>query len=189
MIETNPTAAEFAALLAEVKVAERLCSDARGGIEEEAAGQRVMAATSAILSARPTDPGVMAAQLRFLVAGLGVNADARGALAHIAEQLEAFASGVLLSADAVQQIRAALLEVLQHSGGGMEPNDDPGPIAGNRALRPGVGASTARRDPAAPSGGGEGGLKVSGANRPGCAARAGSDHAPKGGSAHGYANL
>jgi hypothetical protein len=26
---TNPTAAEFAALLAEVKVAERLCSDAR----------------------------------------------------------------------------------------------------------------------------------------------------------------
>jgi hypothetical protein len=34
MIETKPTAAEFAALLAEVKVAERLCSDARGSIEE-----------------------------------------------------------------------------------------------------------------------------------------------------------
>jgi hypothetical protein len=132
MIETSPTATEFAALLAEVKVAERLCSDARGGIEEEAAGQRVIAASSAILSARPTDPGVMAAQLRFLVAGLGVNADARGALAHIAEQLDAFASGVLLSADAVQQIRAALLEVLQHSGGGMEPEDDPD-------LSPGIG--------------------------------------------------
>jgi hypothetical protein len=67
----------------------------------------------------------MAAQLRFLVAGLGVNADARGALEHIAEQLEAFGGGVLLSADAVQQIRAALLEVLQHSGGGMEREDDP----------------------------------------------------------------
>jgi hypothetical protein len=129
---TNPTAAEFMALLAEVKLAERLCSDARGGIEEEAAAQRVMAASNAILSARPTDPGVMAAQLRFLVAGLGANADARGALAHIAEQLEAFASGVLLSADAVQQIRAALLEVLQHSGGRMEPNDDPD-------LSPGIG--------------------------------------------------
>jgi hypothetical protein len=98
----------------------------------------------------------MAAQLRFLVAGLAVNADARGALAHIAEQLEAFAGGVLLSADAVQQVRAALLEVLQHSGGGMEPKDDPGLAPGDRALRPGVGASTARRDPAARPGGREG---------------------------------
>jgi hypothetical protein len=131
MIETDPTAAEFAALLAEVKVAERLCSDARGGIEEGAAGQRVNAASSAILSARPTDPGVLAAQLRFLVAGLAVNADARGGLAHIAEQLEAFAGGVLLSADAVQQVRAALLEVLQHSGGGMEPKDDPDLMPGS----------------------------------------------------------
>jgi hypothetical protein len=104
----------------------------QGSIEDGAAGQRVTAASTAILSARPTDPGVMAAQLRFLVAGLAVNADARGALAHIAEQLEAFAGGVLLSADAVQQIRAALLEVLQHSGGGMEPKDDPG-------LSPGIG--------------------------------------------------
>jgi hypothetical protein len=132
MIETNPTAAEFATLLAEVKVAERLCSDARGNIEEAAAGQRVTAASSAILSARPTAPGVMAAQLRFLVAGSAVRADARGALAHIAEQLEAFAGGVLLSAATVQQIRAALLEVLQHSGGGMEPKDDPD-------LSPGIG--------------------------------------------------
>jgi hypothetical protein len=137
MTETNPTAAEFAALLAEAKVAERLCSDAKGSIEEEAAGQRVTAASNAILSARP-----MAAQLRFLVAGSAVNADARGALDHIAEQLEALAGGILLSADAVQQIRAALLAVLQHSGGGIEPEDDPDR---NRALRPGVRAPTARR--------------------------------------------
>jgi hypothetical protein len=131
MTETNPTAAEFAALLAEAKVAERLCSDAKGS-EEEAAGQRVIAASNAILSARPTDPGVMAVQLRFLVAGSTVDADARGALDHIAEQLEALAGGVLLSADAVQQIRAALLAVLQHSGGGTEPEDDPD-------LSPGIG--------------------------------------------------
>jgi hypothetical protein len=132
MIETNPTAAEFAALLAEAKLAERLCSDAKGSIEEEAAGQRVTAASNAILSARPTDPGAMAVQLRFLVAGSAVNADARGALDHIAEQLDALAGGVLLSADAVQQIRAALVAVLQHSGGGMEPEDDPD-------LSPGIG--------------------------------------------------
>jgi hypothetical protein len=74
----------------------------------------------------------MAAQLRFLVAGSAVNADARGALDHIAEQLEALAGGILLSADAVQQIRAALLAVLQHIGGGMEPEDDPD-------LSPGIG--------------------------------------------------
>jgi hypothetical protein len=60
---TNLTAAEFAGLQAEANVAERLCSDAKGSIEEEAAGQRVTAASNAILSARPTDPGVMAAQL------------------------------------------------------------------------------------------------------------------------------
>jgi hypothetical protein len=89
MTETNPTAAEFARLLAELKLAERACSDARGGNEEEAAGQRVIAASAAILSARPTDPSVMAAQLRFLVADSVVDADARGALEHIAEQLEA----------------------------------------------------------------------------------------------------
>jgi hypothetical protein len=68
MTETNPTAAEFARLVAELKVAERACSDARGSNKEEAAGQRVIAASAAILSARPTDPSVMAAQLRFLVA-------------------------------------------------------------------------------------------------------------------------
>ena len=54
------------------------------------------------------------------------------ALAHIAEQLEPFGGGVLLSADAVQQIRAALLEVLQHSGSGMDREDDPD-------LSPGIG--------------------------------------------------
>jgi hypothetical protein len=130
---TNPTA-EFAALLAEVKVAERLCSDARGSIEEGAAGQRVIAASDAILSARPTDPGIMAAQLRFLVADPAVRADTRicGALEHIADQLEALAGGVVLSADAAAQIRTALLAVLQDSGGGIEPEDDPD-------LSPGIG--------------------------------------------------
>ena len=129
---TRPTAAELAALLAEAKVAERLCSDAKGGIEEEAAGQRVTAASNAILSARPTDPGAMAAQLRFLVAESAVNADARGALEHIADQLEVLAGGVVLSADAAAQIRAALLAMLQHSGGEIEPEDDPD-------LSPGIG--------------------------------------------------
>jgi hypothetical protein len=131
---TNPTAAEFAALLAEVKVAERLCSDARGSIEEGAAGQRVIAASDAILSARPTDPGIMAAQLRFLVADPAVRADTRicGALEHIADQLEALAGGVVLSAGAAAQIRTALLAVLQDSGGGIEPEDDPD-------LSPGIG--------------------------------------------------
>jgi hypothetical protein len=89
MTETNPTAAEFAGLLAELKLAGRACSDARGSNEEEASSQRVIAASAAILSARPTDPSVMAAQVRFLVADSVVDADARGALEHIAEQLEA----------------------------------------------------------------------------------------------------
>jgi hypothetical protein len=132
MTETNPTASEFAALLAEVKVAERVCSNAKGSNEEEAAGQRVIAASSAILSARPSDPGVMAAQLRFVAAHSAVDAGARGALEHIAQQLEALAGGVVLSADAAAQIRAALLAVLQHSGGGPEPEDDPD-------LSPGIG--------------------------------------------------
>jgi hypothetical protein len=133
MTATNPTAAEFQAMLAEEKLAERACSDARGSTEEEAAGQRVTAASDAILSARPTDPGVMAAQLRFLVAESAVDANARGALRHIAEQLEALAGGVLLYADAVQQIRAALLFPLQEYGGGVNPEDDPD-------LSPGIGA-------------------------------------------------
>jgi hypothetical protein len=86
---TNPTAGELAELQSEVKVAERVCSNARGSKEEKAAGQRVTAASKAILSARTTDPSVMAAQLRFLAAKSVVDADARGALEHIAEQLEA----------------------------------------------------------------------------------------------------
>jgi hypothetical protein len=131
---TNPTAAEFAAMLAEVKVAERACSDARGSKEEESAGQRVIAASNAILAARPTDPGVMAAQLRFLVADSTVDADTRicDALEHIADQLKALAGGVVLSAETAAQIRAALLAVLEHSGGGIEPEDDPD-------LSPGIG--------------------------------------------------
>ena len=129
---TNPTAAEFAGLQAEVKVAERVCSDARGSKEEEAAGQRVSAASNAILSARPTNPSVMAAQLRVLVADSAVNADARGALEHIAEQLEALAGGVVLTPEAAAQIRAALLVPLQECGGGLNPQDDPD-------LSPGIG--------------------------------------------------
>jgi hypothetical protein len=132
MTETNPTAAEFAGLLAELKLAERACSDARGSNEEEAAGQRVIAASAAILSARPTDPSVMAVQLRFLVADSVVDADARGALEHIAEQLEALAGGVVLSAEAAAQVRAALLAPLQEGGGGLSPEDDPD-------LSPGIG--------------------------------------------------
>jgi hypothetical protein len=132
MTKTNPTAGEFAGLQAEVKVAERVCSNARGSKEEEAAGQRVTAASKAILSARPTDPSVMAAQLRFLVAESVVDADARGALEHIAEQLEAMSGGIVLSADAAAQIRAALLAVLEHTGGGVEAEDDP-------ELSPGIG--------------------------------------------------
>jgi hypothetical protein len=128
---TNPTAGEFAGLHAEVKVAKRVCSNARGS-KEEAAGQRVTAASKAILSGRPTDPSAMAAQLRFLVAESVVNAAARGALEHIAEQLEAMAGGIVLSADAAAQIRAALLAVLEHTGGGVEPEDDPD-------LSPGIG--------------------------------------------------
>jgi hypothetical protein len=129
---TNPTAAEFAGLLAELKLAERACSNARGSNEEEAAGQRVIAASAAILSARPTDPSVMAVQLRFLVADSVVDADARGALEHIAEQLEALAGGVVLSAEAAAQVRAALLAPLQEGGGGLSPEDDPD-------LSPGIG--------------------------------------------------
>jgi hypothetical protein len=74
----------------------------------------------------------MAAQLRFLVAESVVDADARGALDNIAEQLEAMAGGIVLSADAAAQIRAALLAVLEHAGGGVEPEDDPD-------LSPGIG--------------------------------------------------
>jgi hypothetical protein len=129
---TNPTAGEFAKLQAEVKVAQRVCSNARGRKEEEAAGQRVTVGSKAILSARPTDPSVMAAQLRYLVAESVVDADARGALEHIAEQLEAMAGGLVLSADAAAQIRETLLAVLEETGGGVETKDDPD-------LSPGIG--------------------------------------------------
>ena len=61
-----------------------------------------------------------------------VDADARGALEHIAEQLEAMSGGIVLSADAAAQIRAALLAVLEHTGGGVESEDDPN-------LSPGIG--------------------------------------------------
>ena len=74
----------------------------------------------------------MAVQLRFLVADSVVDADARGALEHIAEQLEALAGGVVLSAEAAAQVRAALLAPLQEGGGGLSPEDDPD-------LSPGIG--------------------------------------------------
>jgi hypothetical protein len=74
----------------------------------------------------------MAAQLRYLVAESVVDADARGALEHIAEQLEAMAGGLVLSVDAAAQIRATLLAVLEQTGGGVEAKDDPD-------LSPGIG--------------------------------------------------
>jgi hypothetical protein len=74
----------------------------------------------------------MAAQLRFLAAEPAADADARGALEHIAEQLEALAGGLVLSADAAAQIRAALLAVLEQTGGGVDPENNPD-------LSPGIG--------------------------------------------------
>jgi hypothetical protein len=140
----NPTAGHWAAMLAERKAAGEAFATVEGfGPAYEKAAERFSRAYEALLNARPSDPSVMAAQLRFLISDSAVGQDARigAALKHVAEQLEALAGGapvepergaVLLSADAAAQVRAALLAVLEHSGGGIESQDDPD-------LSPGIG--------------------------------------------------
>jgi hypothetical protein len=64
----------------------------------------------------------------------GDNEGDRGALEHIAQQLEAIAAGVVLSADATVQIRAALRAALEHTGGDLEFEEEIGLDQGTREL-------------------------------------------------------
>jgi hypothetical protein len=67
MTETNPTAAEFAAMLAEHDAALRAFDDLEDDDEQESRVRaRFATAETAILTARPSDPAVLAAQLRWL---------------------------------------------------------------------------------------------------------------------------
>jgi hypothetical protein len=79
---------------------------------------------------------MMAAQLRWLARRGSLLREDELVLQHIAEQLERLAGpgAVLLSADAAARIRCALVTVLEDSGGGIGPEDDPD-------LSPGIGAA------------------------------------------------
>jgi hypothetical protein len=90
----------------------------------------------AIIAARPTELAPMAAQLRWLARRGSLLREDELVLQHIVEQLERLAGpgAVLLSADAAARIRCALVTVLENSGGGIAPEDDPD-------LSPGIGAA------------------------------------------------
>jgi hypothetical protein len=91
MTATNPTAAEFAAMVAELHDAERAGREAMD--TKSPAHARDAEAYSAILNARPSDPAVLAAQIRWLASEQddGDNEGAGTMLEHVAEQLEAIA--------------------------------------------------------------------------------------------------
>jgi hypothetical protein len=102
---TNSTAAEFAAMLAEVKVAERVCSNSRGR------RRRPQASVYLAHSKRSSPPALLTPASWVRSSGSWSPnrwwmPDARGAVDHIAQQLEGMAGGVVLSADAAAQIRA-----------------------------------------------------------------------------------
>jgi hypothetical protein len=78
------TTKEFLAILAEARAAE---AEAQADVAEA----RFMAASAALLDARPTDPAHMAAQLRWLISYFIAEATAVVVLEHIADQLEAMA--------------------------------------------------------------------------------------------------
>ena len=89
MSETNPTAAEFAAMLADFETADEELSVADGEAYKAAAA-RYRRSYDALLAARPTDPAAMAAQLQFLATRTGAADDRRigRALAHIGYRLQ-----------------------------------------------------------------------------------------------------
>ena len=89
----------------------------------------------AIIAARPTELAPMAAQLRWLARRGSLLREHELVLQHIAEQLELLAGpgAVLLPADVAARIRYALVTVLEDSGGGIGPKDDPDLSPGIRA--------------------------------------------------------
>jgi hypothetical protein len=104
----NPTATEFAAMLSEHKAAlSDFLDETRDGVEAE---ERCSRAYDALLAARPSQPAVMAMQLRWLIREIEVGdyPDDRGVLEHVARWLDGLAGVLLLSGDAVAQVREAL---------------------------------------------------------------------------------
>jgi hypothetical protein len=105
-------------------------------LECERACAKLRELAEAIIAARPTELAPMAAQLRWLARRGSLLREDELALQHLAEQLERLAGSgaVVLSADAAARIRCALVTVLEDSGGGIGPEDDPD-------LSPGIGAA------------------------------------------------
>jgi hypothetical protein len=93
MTAINPSADEFAAMLAEEKAAIRAGCDALDHTPEAAqARARFLAANEALLAARPTDPAALAMQLRWFTRELKESDICDlGILEHVAEQLEVMA--------------------------------------------------------------------------------------------------
>ena len=90
MTTTDPNATEFAKMVAEF-------DDARAS----ASLDRRVSTYSALTDARPTDPAVMAMQIRWIVEVFGM--EGAGGLNHVAEQLEATVAGSVDIADLVAQ--------------------------------------------------------------------------------------
>jgi hypothetical protein len=98
-----------------------------------------------LYAARPVEPAALAAQLRGLIPEeqAGGNEKIPDVLAHIAEQLEVLARGL-------PEIRAALLAVLQHHGGDLEEDDEPGLDESTRDLEAQMRGAIKLLDQAAP---------------------------------------
>jgi hypothetical protein len=91
----------------------------------------------ALINARPTDPAVLAAWLRWATEpGLNVTG-VEGGVAHVADQLEAMAApgAVTLKPDAVAAIRDALVAAIEFHGGDVDHEPDPGLSEGVRQLQ------------------------------------------------------
>jgi hypothetical protein len=109
------TAAELDAMFAEDAAAEAAVAEADGDPDAYAmASERYRETYLAIVSARPTDPGSMARQIRYIAID-ATQAEHR-ALLHIAERLEAMAGAVILPASVVEHVEA-LLEHAEHIDG------------------------------------------------------------------------
>lgn len=83
--ELDPGIRQFATWLAE----DRTLGEVDPILEKDA--ERLRASARRIADARPTDPAVMAAQMRWIISG-NVDAYHHPALEHIAGQLEALAA-------------------------------------------------------------------------------------------------
>jgi hypothetical protein len=139
----NPTMAQFDDLLSEYRAAHAAFDaiHAETVADEmadayQAAERRYHEANGALSRGRPTDPGEMAEQLRWLIHehdNIEGMTGTTALLEHIADMLAAAESvpvdwtrSVLLPAEDIVQLRTAFLEALEYTGGSAEHVDEPG---------------------------------------------------------------